>query len=50
MKTVEFVLGPNELQSLNREMQRVVEPGTFKNLVGGDSRDLIDTRLTVISK
>jgi beta-glucosidase len=49
-KTVEFTLGPDELQFLNIRMERVVEPGVFKVMVGGNSRDLIDTRLTVIAK
>jgi beta-glucosidase len=49
-KTVEFPLGPDELQFLNREMQRVVEPGIFKIMVGGNSRDLIESQLTVAAK
>jgi len=49
-RTVDFALGPNELQFVNREMQRVVEPGTFKVMVGGNSRDLIETRLTVVAQ
>lgn len=49
-KTVEFTLGPDELQFLNREMQRVVEPGVFKVMVGGNSRDLIESQLTVAAK
>ncbi len=47
---VEFTLGPNELSFLNREMRRVVEPGTFKIMVGGNSADLIETTLTVANK
>src|SRR5207248_1127162 len=49
-KTVEFTLGPEELSFLNREMQRVVEPGTFKIMVGGNSVDLIEAKLDVIAK
>ncbi|HEX7960242.1 MAG TPA: glycoside hydrolase family 3 N-terminal domain-containing protein [Terriglobales bacterium] len=49
-KTVEFTLGPDELSFLNREMQRVVEPGTFKVMVGGNSVDLIEGKLEVIAK
>jgi beta-glucosidase len=49
-KTVEFSLGFDELSFLNRDMHRVVEPGTFKVMVGGNSVDLIDTTLTVVEK
>ena len=49
-KTVEFILGPEELSFLNREMRRVVEPGTFKIMAGGNSVDLIGTTLTVAAK
>jgi beta-glucosidase len=44
---VEFTLGPDELSFLNRDMRRVVEPGTFKIMVGGNSVDLLETTLTV---
>jgi beta-glucosidase len=47
-KTVEFTLGPGELSYLNREMQRVVEAGTFEAMVGGNSVDLISTNLNVV--
>jgi beta-glucosidase len=46
-KTVEFRLGRDELSFLNRDMQRVVEPGTFTIMAGGNSVDLIETKLTV---
>ncbi|HJX94622.1 MAG TPA: fibronectin type III-like domain-contianing protein, partial [Candidatus Acidoferrum sp.] len=49
-KTVEFSLGFDELSFLNRDMHKVVEPGTFKIMVGGNSVDLIDTTLTVVEK
>jgi beta-glucosidase len=49
-KTVEFTLGPDELSFLNRDMHRVVEPGTFTIMVGGDSVDLIATKLNVVEK
>src|SRR5271170_2450607 len=39
-KPVEFILGPEELSFLNRDMHRVVEPGTFTIMVGGNSIDL----------
>ena len=46
-KTVEFSLGPDELSFLNRDMHRVVEPGAFTIMVGGNSVDLITTELNV---
>jgi beta-glucosidase len=46
-KTVEFSLGPDELSFLNRDMHRVVEPGAFTIMVGGNSVDLISTKLDV---
>jgi beta-glucosidase len=35
---------------LNREMRRVVEPGTFDIMVGGNSDDLIETKLNVAAR
>ena len=49
-KTVEFTLGPDELSYLNRDMKRVVEPGTFEVMVGGNSVDLITTILNVVNR
>jgi beta-glucosidase len=49
-KTVEFTLGPNELSYLNRDMKRVVEPGAFEVMVGGNSIDLITATLKVVSR
>ena len=49
-KTVEFKLGPVELSFLNREMHRVVEPGTFRIMAGGNSADLMETKLTIVDK
>ena len=49
-KTVEFTLGPDELSYLNRDMQRVVEPGTFEVMAGGNSVDLITTILNVVNR
>jgi beta-glucosidase len=46
-KTVEFSLGPDELSFLNGDMHRVVEPGAFTIMVGGNSVDLISTKLDV---
>jgi beta-glucosidase len=49
-QTVEFTLGPEHLSFLDRDMHRVVEPGTFKIMVGGNSVDVIDTKLNVAAK
>src|SRR5258708_15332531 len=49
-KVVEFTLRPEELSYLNRDMHRVVEPGTFKIMVGGNSVDLIEAKLSVVEK
>ncbi len=46
-ETVRFTLGPEELSFLDRDMHRVVEPGTFKIMVGGNSVDLLETKLHV---
>jgi beta-glucosidase len=49
-QTVEFSLGPDELSFLNRDMRRVVEPGAFTIMVGGNSVDLTTTTLNVAQK
>ena len=49
-RTVEFTLGPGQLSFLDRDMHRVVEPGTFKIMVGRNSIDLIETKLNVVAK
>jgi len=49
-KTLEFTLGPEELSFLNRDMHRVVEAGAFKIMAGGNSKELIETTLTVDAK
>jgi beta-glucosidase len=50
IKTVELSLGPDELSFLNRDLRRVVEPGTFMIMVGGNSDELIETKLNVVEK
>ncbi len=49
-KTVELTLGFDELSFLNRDMHRVVEPGVFSIMVGGNSVDVIETKLNVSDK
>lgn len=39
-RTVTFTLGPAQLRMLDRDMHWVVEPGTFRVLIGGSSRDI----------
>lgn len=49
-ETVKFTLGPEELSFLDREMHRVVEPGDFKIMVGGNSVDMIESKLSVLAR
>jgi beta-glucosidase len=49
-RNVEFMLGPDELSFLNRDMRRVVEPGVFKLMAGGNSVDLISIDFNVVDK
>jgi beta-glucosidase len=49
-QTVTFILGPEQLSFLDREMHRVVEPGSFKIMVGGNSVELVDTKLNVAAR
>ena len=46
-KVVDFTVGPDELSFLNRDMRRVVEPGTFTIMMGGNSVHLMETKLNV---
>lgn len=47
-KTVTFKITPHKLSLINREMKRVVEPGTFQIMVGGSSVSLTNQTLEVI--
>jgi beta-glucosidase len=49
-KTVKFVLGPDELSLINREMKRVVEPGKFEIMVGTSSTQLTTASLDVVAR
>lgn len=47
-KSVEFALTPDDLSFYNLEMKKVIEPGTFKVFVGGNSVDVIETKFDVV--
>ena len=47
-KTVTFTITPEKLSLINREMKRVVEPGTFEIMVGGCSTNTSSAKLEVI--
>jgi beta-glucosidase len=49
IRRLTFELTADELSIWNREMKRVVEPGVFEVMVGGNSEDLIKARFTVTS-
>ncbi|WP_422661471.1 glycoside hydrolase family 3 N-terminal domain-containing protein [Paenibacillus sp. EC2-1] len=40
-KTVHFKIGKEQLQMVNRKLKRVVEPGTFQLMVGGNTEELL---------
>ncbi len=46
-KQVTFKITPSKLALYNRQMKRVVEPGTFQIMVGGDSVNLVSQPLEV---
>ncbi len=49
-KKITFKVTPEKLQFYNRNMKRVVEPGSFEVMVGGNSVDLTKTKFEVIGK
>jgi beta-glucosidase len=48
-KRVTFAVTPEKLQFYDREMKRVVEPGKFQIMVGGNSVDLTSQTLEVVA-
>jgi beta-glucosidase len=49
-RTVSFALGFDELSYHGLEMKRVVEPGRFEVMVGGNSRDVQSVALDVVAR
>ena len=39
-KEISFVITPEMLSLLNLKMQRIVEPGDFRIMIGASSRDM----------
>lgn len=37
---VSFTLGPDDLRMLDRDMKWMVEPGTFRIMIGASSKDI----------
>ncbi|MEO8337823.1 MAG: glycoside hydrolase family 3 N-terminal domain-containing protein, partial [bacterium] len=46
-RTLRFALGPRDLSMYDRDMRRVVEPGTFTVWLGGSSAATLEKRFTV---
>jgi hypothetical protein len=46
--TVSFVVGPDELAILDRNMQKIVEPGNVEILIGANSAETQKAELSVI--
>jgi beta-glucosidase len=49
-KKITFTITPEKLQFYDREMKRVVEPGNFQIMVGGNSVDLTAKTLTIVNR
>jgi beta-glucosidase len=49
-QTVESKLGFDELSFLNRDVKRVVGPGTLKVMIGGNSANLKEVTLDIVAK
>jgi beta-glucosidase len=49
-RTVTFTLGPEELSTIDRRMQRVVEPGRFDVMVGTSSTPQLTAALDVVAR
>ena len=49
-KSVKFVLRPDDLKLLDKQMKWVVEPGTFEILIGSSSEDIRARKKIIIKK
>lgn len=49
-KTVTFTLGPDELSLVDRQMQRVVEPGRFDIMIGTSATPTLTATLDVVAR
>ena len=49
-KTVTFTLGPDELSLIDRQMQRVVEPGRFDIMIGTSATPTLTATLDVVAR
>jgi beta-glucosidase len=49
-KKITFTITAEKLQFYDREMKRVVEPGNFQIMVGGNSVDLTAKTLTIVNR
>jgi beta-glucosidase len=49
-RTVTFDITPEKLQFYGLDMERIIEPGNFRIMVGGNSRDVSETVLEVLGK
>jgi hypothetical protein len=47
---MEFKLGFDELSFLDRDVKRVVGPGTLKVMIGGNSANLQEVTLNIVAK
>lgn len=50
MRTVRFEIGPEQLSYHGPDMKRVVEPGRFDIMVGGNSVDVSSVALDVVQE
>ena len=46
-RQVDITIRPDAFAFWNRDMQRVIEPGEFTLMVGPNSRDLTEVKLTI---
>ena len=49
-KNVAFKLTPDMLSLVNEKMERVIEPGTFRIMIGGSSKDIRLREIVTVEK